>query len=137
MSALIVCSSNIKDRDVLLEALKKVGVPSDAVVVSKDELLQMSDRRLRKVDVLVKKVLFRGYRDVGFKKNDRDVYDILMDEDDEVKLRRLFKLEVPFKEKLQQWYAAIKTKKTLRRKGYAVSTEDEGTSIRIHARATA
>ena len=134
MSALVKCSSKMKNKDQIVTALKMMGVPAESIL-SSDSGMELRGYQSQKatVEVLVRKAFHGGYGDFGFSRGDNGTYEILVDDMDDVgSLAR--KLEVnKFSSSVNQWYSAAVAQRELKKKGLYTKIKKDGNKLLVVA----
>ena len=135
MSAKVTVRTQMKDRAMIVEALKLMGVPDHVISVS-DEGLRISGYQRKnwgKAQVLISKKFHDGYADVGFIRNG-DTYDLCVDHIDTFRISNLLGAEGrKFEDLANQWYAAAVSQKTLKAQGFNTTIRKDGERLKVLA----
>ena len=136
MSALVTCTSCMRDKQALLQALAQLGIPVAEILTSEDGkiLLRGYEKQKKDVDICVRKSYHAGYSDFGFSLNtSTSTYDVVVDDLDNVG-RLAVKLGVKdFTQSVNQWYTAVKTKKALKNQGLSAKVRRDGDKLVVFA----
>ena len=135
MSALITCETCMKDQRAVIQALEKLGVPKDQILVANPgeslELIGYGSQRAQ-VDILIKKSWYGGYGDVGFKKENGKYRVYIDDLDDGGRLGA--KVGQQFSTGVNQWYSAVVAQKALKQQGLITKIKKEGNKLLVVAK---
>ena len=136
MSALVTCTSCMKDRKALLQALERLGIPVVEVLIGEDGRISLQGYGEQKqdVDICVRKKFHAGYSDFGFSLNPAtSTYDVVVDDMDNVG-RLAVKLGVKnFTQSVNQWYSAVKAQKALKNQGLSAKVRRDGDKLVVVA----
>lgn len=135
MSAKVTVKTEMKDADMIVEALKLMGIPSDQIRRDADGLKidGYLGRDWGVAHILVPKGFHKGYADVGFVKNG-NVYDLHVDHIDTRTLSRKLGHEGrKFEDLANQWYAAAVSQKTLKNQGFNTTIKRDGDRLKVLA----
>lgn len=138
MSHLVTCKSCMSDKEAVLSALKKLGVPSEMIKVAQDgETLNLQGYmkgHTAKVDILVDKSFHGGYGPFGFAKGEDGNYQVFVDDmDDRGALARATSTAT-FSKGVSQWYSALKAQKALKKQGLSTKIKQDGQKLVVLAK---
>ena len=138
MSHLVSCKSCMKDKDAVVSALKKLGVPAELIQVAKPgEKLNLQGyykSHTAKVDILVDKSYHNGYGPFGFSQEADGSYAVHVDDmDDKGALARKTNTN-QFSTGVSQWYSALKTQKALKKEGLSTNIKKDGNKLVVLAK---
>ena len=136
MSALITCETCMKDKNSVIAALEKLGIPKEEIhVAAPGEMLELIGygKQRAQVEILIKKSYYSGYGDVGFAKGENGSYTVFVDDlDDGGRLGA--KVGQKFSEGVNQWYAAVVSQKALKKQGLMTKIKKEGNKLVVVAK---
>ena len=135
MSAIVICTSKLKNKKDLIEAFKLMGIPPQYIAIAdSNEKLEHKGYGTQResVEVNISKSWHSGYGDVGFDKRSEDTYDIIMDDMDKYKLSNVCG-GGDFKQKLSQHYSAAVAIRALKSQGFASKISWDKDKIRVRA----
>jgi hypothetical protein len=121
------------DKNAVLQALERLGVPSASIAVGKVKLCGYSGQT-QEVDICIQKKFHSGYSDFGFALNGQtETYDVVVDDMDNVG-RLAIKLGIKnFSQSVKQWYAAVKAQKALKNQGLSAKVHRDGDRLVVVA----
>jgi len=134
MSAIITCTTQLKNKKDLVSALKLMGVPEKHLQVAEyGGTVGHSGygRQKRRVEVNIAKAWHRGYGDIGFNKQKDGTYELIMDDLDGGKMAKEAGGEFPIR--IQQFYTAAVSVRTLTEQGYSPKVTQDKEMIRVRA----
>ena len=120
MSALVTCTTNMKDEKAIVNALVRMGVPQSEIEIGDSIKLNGYDKQTADVNICVRKSFHGGYSDVGFTRKSSGVYDIMVDDMDDVGRLAVRCGVKNFSSSVKQWYSALKTQRALKNQGLSV-----------------
>lgn len=138
MSHLVSCKSCMKDKDAVLSALSKLGVPAELIQVAQDgqtlDLQGYMRGHTAKVDILVDRSFHGGYGPFGFSKSEDGTYQVHVDDmDDRGALAAKTKTST-FSTGVSQWYSALKAQRALKKQGLSTKIKQEGQKLVVLAK---
>ena len=138
MSALMTCKSCMTNRDTIVKALKKLGVPEEAIQIALDEALTLQGygTQTQKVEMLVaNKDWHKGYSDFGFGKTaGKKEYNFYVDDmDDTGALASKAGVTGKFSESVTQWYTAFMAQDALKKEGMYTKIQADGDKLLVVA----
>jgi hypothetical protein len=136
MSAIITCTTKLKNKNDLVEALKLMGVPKEHMqVAGYGETVKHNGygNQKRQVEVNISKKWHSGYGDIGFEKTEDGTYQLHQDDLDARKLEG--KSGGEFMVRVQQFYTASVSARTLKENGFVpeIKTEEDRVLVRAVA----
>ncbi len=138
MSHLVSCKSCMKDKESVISALKKLGVPTELIQVAQSgqelDLQGYMKGHTAKVEILVDKQFHNGYGPFGFAKGDDGTYQVFVDDmDDTGALARATSTQT-FSKGVSQWYSALQAQKALKKQGLSAKIKQDGQKLVVLAK---
>ena len=134
MSAVVKCSTKLKERRDLVSALDKIGVPKDKVKVAAvgEYVEHLGYGGVKdKADVSISRSWHGGYGDISFQRGADGNYVQISDDLDGPKHDRA--AGGKFSQLLTQYYAASAADRALRQQGFTTKIERDGDIVRVRA----
>lgn len=135
MSAKVTVKTKMKDADMIVEALRLMGIPEEQILRSSAGL-NINGYRGRNwgvAHILIPKAFHGGYSDIGFVKNE-GAFDMCVDHIDTYTISRKLKYEDrKFEDVANQWYAAAVSRKTLAGQGFDTTIQRDGERLKVLA----
>ena len=131
MSHLVECKTNMRNKKTLMDALEKMGVPSDAIEVSEGSPIKLNGylSQTANVDICVRKEKYhKGYGDVGFSLGSDGSYVVHVDDMDDVRSLASLSKNKSFSNGVKKWYAACASQTALKKMGLStkIHKNDDG-----------
>ena len=138
MSHLVSCKSCMKEKDSVVSALKKLGVPGHLIQVAQSgqelDLQGYLKGHTAKVEILVDKSFHNGYGPFGFAKGEDGTYQVYVDDmDDTGALARATETKT-FSKGVEQWYSALQAQKALKKQGLSTKIKQDGQKLVVLAK---
>lgn len=138
MSHLVSCKSCMKDKESVLSALRKLGVPTELIQVAQSgENLDLNGYlkgHTAKVEILVDKAFHNGYGPFGFAKGEDGTYQVYVDDMDDVGALARATNTKTFSKGVSQWYSALQAQKALKKQGLSTKIKQDGQKLVVLAK---
>lgn len=138
MSHLVSCKSCMKDKEAVLSALAKLGVPSEMIQVAQEgktlDLQGYMKGHAAKVEILVDKSYHGGYGPFGFAKAGDGTYQVFVDDMDDTNALAKKTNTESFSKGVSQWYSALKAQKALKKQGLSAKIKQDGRKLVVLAK---
>ena len=121
------------NRDMVVEALKRTGVPAEEIQVGDDLQLSGYQGASRAAHILVSKRFHNGYGDFGFVAEEGAYTMIVDDLDDKRSLSRRTGCAGQYSGYVSQWYTALEAQRVLRLDGFSTEVKKEADKVVVMA----